>query len=334
MASLAARFPAFALVPGLACCIALALVATLLGHAFPIVGAPVFAILGGIALASIRRPAAVFSGGIAFCAKTVLQWSIVLLGFHLSVAEIGRGGLRSLPVMLGTLVVVLLVAYVAGRLLGIDRELRRLLAVGTAICGGSAIAALSSVIDVDRADIAYALGTIFAFNVAAVLTFPSLGHLMHLSANGFGLWAGTAINDTSSVVAAAFAYGPAAGNAAVVVKLTRTLLIVPLVGFYAWKRMRERGTEGIDWKRIAPWFILWFLFAAIVNSLGWIPVAWQSPLQALALFAIVVALAGVGLSSDLERIRVSGLRPLALGALLWIAIALTSLGIARIAGLS
>ena len=114
--------------------------------------------------------------------------------------------------MLGTLVIVLVVAFVVGRLLGIDRDLRRLLGIGTAICGGSAIAALSSVIEVDRSDVAYALGTIFAFNVVAVLTFPALGHALGLSQAAFGLWAGTAINDTSSVVAAAFAYGPAAGS--------------------------------------------------------------------------------------------------------------------------
>ncbi len=321
------------LLPGIALAVALALAASALGTMFPIVGAPVLAIIGGLIVATVRRPSTTFAPGVAFAAKQLLQWSIVLLGFNLSVHQIEQGGLRSLPVMLGTLTVVLVVAFVAGRLLGIDRELRRLLAVGTAICGGSAIAALSSVIEVDRSDVAYALGTIFAFNVASVLTFPALGHVMALSQSGFGLWAGTAINDTSSVVAAAFAYGHAAGAASVVVKLTRTLLIVPLVGFYAWKRVRERGAEGIDWKAIFPWFIVWFLAAAVVNSLGWIPPAWSGPLQHLALFAIVVALAGVGLSSDLARIRAAGLRPLTLGALLWASIALSSLAIARFAHL-
>jgi uncharacterized integral membrane protein (TIGR00698 family) len=290
----------------------------------------VFAILLGLAIASIRPLPGIFDAGVAFASKTLLQWSIVLLGAHLSLSQIARGGLASLPVMLGTLAIVLAVSYVVGRLLGIDRDLRRLLGIGTAICGGSAIAALSGVIEVDRSDVAYALGTIFAFNVVAVLTFPALGHMLGLSQSAFGLWAGTAINDTSSVVAAAFAYGSAAGSTAVVVKLTRTLLIVPIVGYYAWRRIASHEGSAVNWMAVFPWFILWFLIAAALDSLGWIPAAWQDPIQHLALFAIVVALAGVGLSSDLGRIKAAGLRPLTLGAILWVTIAVSSLAIARL----
>jgi uncharacterized integral membrane protein (TIGR00698 family) len=316
--------------------VALACVATVLGGWFPIVGGPVFAILIGVAIAAVRVPPPVFQPGIAFASKTVLQWSIVLLGAHLSLAQIARGGARSLPVMLGTLVLVLAVAYIAGRALGLDQNLRRLLGVGTAICGGSAIAALSGVIDVDRSDVAYALGAVFFFNVVAVLIFPPLGHLMMLSQGAFGLWAGTAINDTSSVVAAAFAYGHEAGTTAVVVKLTRTLLIVPIVGFYAWRRVREAktGAKPIDWRSTFPWFVVWFLIAAALDSAGLIPASWQPTLQAVALFAIVVALAGVGLSSDVARIRAAGFRPLFLGAILWATIALSSLALAHVPGVS
>jgi uncharacterized integral membrane protein (TIGR00698 family) len=313
----------------------LAVVATLLGARLPLVGAPVFAILMGVAIAAWRAPSPLFAPGVAFCSKALLQWSIVLLGAQLSLSEIARGGAASLPVMLGTFAIVLTLAYFAGRALGLDRDLRRLLAIGTAICGGSAIAALASVIDVDRSDVAYALGTVFLFNVVAVLTFPALGHAMALSQNAFGLWAGTAINDTSSVVAAAFAYGQSAGSAAVVVKLTRTLLIVPLVVFYAWKTIVSRGSEGrrVQWMAVLPWFILWFLVAAALNTTGVIPSAWHEPLQRVALFTIVVALAGVGLSSDVERVKSAGLRPLALGAILWMAIVLGSLAIAHFGGI-
>jgi uncharacterized integral membrane protein (TIGR00698 family) len=319
---------------GLAACVAIAAVAVLLGDRFPIVGAPVFSILMGVAIAAWRHPSPLFVPGVTFASKHLLQWSIVLLGAHLSLSQIARGGAASLPVMLSTFAIVLLVAYLAGRVLGIDRDLRRLLAIGTAICGGSAIAALSSVIDVDRSDVAYALGTVFLFNVVAVLTFPALGHALALSQSAFGLWAGTAINDTSSVVAAAFAYGAAAGNAAVVVKLTRTLLIVPVVGYYAWRRVKaSHGSERVDLRGIFPWFIVWFLIAASINSLGWIPLHWQDGIQRAALYAIVVALAGVGLSSDVERMKSAGMRPLALGAILWVTIAVTSLAIARAFGL-
>ncbi len=319
------------ILPGLILCVGIALVATLLGWWFPLIGGPVFGILIGVAITAVRAPAAPLVPGIAFSSKSLLQWSIVLLGAHLSLAQIERGGAASLPVMLGTLVVTLTLAYLVGRLLGLDRDLRRLLGVGTAICGGSAIAAMASVIEVEQSDVAYAMGTIFFFNVVAVLTFPALGHLMHLSQSAFGLWAGTAINDTSSVVAAAFSYGHAAGSASVIVKLTRTLLIVPIVAFYGWKRMTSarKGDTPIAWSAIFPWFVVWFIVAAALNSFGAIPAAFAQPIQQLALFTIVAALAGVGLLSDVQKMRAAGLRPLALGAILWVAIACSSLLIAH-----
>lgn len=323
-------------VPGLLACVALAFVAEVLGLRVPLVGAPVFAIVLGVAIAAVRPPSSLWTAGTAFAAKFVLQWSIVLLGAQLSLTEIALGGRSALPVMLGTFVLVLVLAYVAGRALSLDSDLRRLLAIGTAICGGSAIAALSSVIDVDRSDVAYALATIFFFNIVAVLIFPALGHALALSQGAFGLWAGTAINDTSSVVAAAFAYGHAAGNAAVVVKLTRTLLIVPVVLYYAWKRIaaHRAGDKPVPWRAVVPWFVLWFLVAAALDSAGAIPAGWHAAIQRVALFTIVVALAGVGLSSDLSRIRAAGFRPLALGAVLWIAIVLGSLAIAHYTNVS
>ncbi len=315
--------------------LAVAIVATLLGRVAPIVGAPVFAIVIGAIVATVRMPGPALRPGITFASKQLLQWSIVLLGTHLSLSEIAQGGTQSLPVMLGTLVIVLVLAYVVGRALGLDRDIRRLIGIGTAICGGSAIAAVASVIEAEQADIAYALGVVFLFNVVAVLIFPAFGHLMQLSQHAFGLWAGTAINDTSSVVAAAFAYGRDAGNDAVIVKLTRTTLIIPVVVYYGWRRIvQARGNPGaINWRAIIPWFILWFLVAAALNSFGLIPAVAQGPLQELALFSITVALAGVGLGTDIQRIRAAGIRPLVLGAILWAAIAVSSLAIGRLAHL-
>jgi len=321
---------------GLLLALGIAIVATLLGRIAPIVGAPVFAIVIGALVATVRPPSASLRPGIAFASKQLLQWSIVLLGAHLSLREIAQGGAQSLPVMLGTLAIVLVLAYFVGHALGLDRDIRRLVGIGTAICGGSAIAAVASVIEADQADIAYSLGVVFLFNVVAVVIFPALGHLMQLSQHAFGLWAGTAINDTSSVVAAAFAYGRDAGNDAVIVKLTRTTLIIPIVLFYGWRKLQAaRGkAQAIDWRAIIPWFILWFLVAAAINSLGLIPAVAQNPLQEVALFTIAVALAGVGLGTDIQRIRAAGVRPLLLGAILWVAIALSSLAIAKLAHLS
>lgn len=320
-------------IPGLALCLAIAVVAFALGRAMPIVGGPVFGIVIGMIVAMLVKPNAKFTPGIKFAGKQLLQLSIVLLGATLQLGEVVGSGLHSLPVMLGTLVITLAAAYAFGKLLGIDRDLRRLLGIGTAICGGSAIAALSSVIDVSEAEVAYAISTVFLFNIAAVLTFPWIGHLIGLSQQAFGLWAGTAINDTSSVVAAGFVYGHAAGNQAVIVKLTRTTLIIPIVVFYAGKRiwkMRADG-DGIDWGKIVPWFILWFVLAAVLNTAGAIPAAAHPAITELALFLIVVALTGVGLSANAQAIRAAGVRPLALGFLLWALIAVSSLAIAHFA---
>jgi uncharacterized integral membrane protein (TIGR00698 family) len=317
----------------LALCVAIAIAAFVFGRALPIVGGPVFGIVMGMLVAMLAKPGPRFLRGIKFAAKQLLQLSIVLLGATLQLGEVVGSGLHSLPVMLGTLVIVLTAAYVLGRVLHIDRDLRRLLGIGTAICGGSAIAALSSVIDVNEAEVAYAISAVFLFNVAAVLTFPWIGHLMQLTQHAFGLWAGTAINDTSSVVAAGYVYGHPAGNEAVIVKLTRTTLIIPIVMFYAGKRIwkvRKSGA-GVNWPKIIPWFILWFLIAAVLNTLGAIPTVAHPAITQAALFLIVVALTGVGLSANAQAIRAAGVRPLALGFLLWAAIAASSLAIAHYA---
>lgn len=324
------------MLPGVALCAAIAAVAVLLGRALPVVGGPVFGIVIGVVVASFWKPDSGFSAGIKYSAKQLLQLSIVLLGFNLQLGEVVGGGLRSLPVMLGTFAIVLTAAYFTGKALHLDRDLRRLLGVGTAICGGSAIAALSSVIDVSEAEVAYAISTVFLFNVAAVLTFPALGHLLGLSQHAFGLWAGTAINDTSSVVAAGFVYGHAAGTQAVIVKLTRTALIVPIVLFYAGKRLWHARAQGggVAWRDIVPWFIVWFLAAAVLNTVGAVPDALHAAFSDVALFLIVVALTGVGLSADAKAIRAAGVRPLALGFILWVLIAASSLAIARALHLS
>ena len=317
--------------PGFTFCLLIALMAYWLGRAFPIVGGPVFGILLGACIALSRKHVQTLRPGIKFASKQVLQLSIILLGFNLQLQDVIGGGLRSLPVMLGTLVIVLSAAYAFGKLLGLDRDLRRLLGVGTAICGGSAIAALSSVIEVSETDVAYAISTVFLFNVAAVLLFPPIGHLLALSQHAFGLWAGTAINDTSSVVAAGFVYGHDAGNQAVIVKLTRTTLIIPIVLFYAGKRLWQARSSGsaVNLTSIIPWFILWFVAAAVLNTLGAVPAAVHPALAQAALFLIIIALSGVGLSADAKAIRTAGMRPALLGLVLWVAIAISSLAIAH-----
>ena len=213
--------------------------------------------------------------------------------------------------------------------------MRTLIGVGTAICGASAIAAVSSVLEPDEAEIALAIATVFFYNVVAVLVFPPIGHALGLSQEAFGLWAGTAINDTSSVVAAGYIYGRDAGDHATIVKLTRASLILPIVAVVAIRRAREVRAAGthVPWRRIVPWFILWFLGAALVNSTGLVPAGWHDGIARTAILLISVALAGIGLQTQLPRILRAGPRPLALGFVLWVAVAVSSLAIQRATGL-
>jgi uncharacterized integral membrane protein (TIGR00698 family) len=232
-----------AFIPGVLLGSALAGMATLIGGRAPMLGAPVIAILCGSVVSLVRKPSTAFKPGIALTARKVLQGSVILLGSGLSLGQVLSTGGGSLPVLVGTLLAALGMAWLAGGLLGLRRDVTTLVGVGTAICGASAIAATNTVIDADEADVSYAIATIFTFNVVAVLLYPSLGHALGLSAHSFGLWAGTAVNDLSSVVAASTVYGHAAVSYGVVVKLTRTLAIVPIsLGLAAIRGRRVPGS--------------------------------------------------------------------------------------------
>lgn len=340
-----------AIAPGLAAALGITVVATLLGYLAPVIGAPVFAIVIGIVIALVRPPTARLAPGLRFTSKKVLQGSIIVLGLGLSFTQVLRTGAQSMPVLVGSLLGVLFLAWLVGRWLHIPRDTNLLIGVGTAICGASAIAATDAVIDADEVDVSYAVATIFLFNVIAVLLYPTLGHAMGLSQHSFGLWAGTAINDTSSVVAAATTYGQDALNFAVVVKLTRTLLIIPIcLGLAALVGRRERqlavqDTDGgpvddgppqprakVHALRLVPPFLVGFLVVAAVNSVGLIPAGAHSALSQVSVFLITVALSAIGLSTDLAGLRRTGPRPLVLGALLWLVVALSSLGLQLVTG--
>jgi uncharacterized integral membrane protein (TIGR00698 family) len=217
-----------AIAPGLALALGVAAVATVVGQYVPLVGSAVPGAVIGAVIALTLKPGARLAPGQRWASTFVLQCSVVLLGAQLSIGEAARVGVSSLPVMLGTLAVCLSAAWLYGRLLGVPGDLRTLIGVGTGICGGSAIAAVSPVIEAASTDVAYAISTIFLFNITAVLAFPLLGHALGMSQQSFGLFAGTAVNDTSSVVATATTYGAAATSHAVVVKLVRTLMIIPI----------------------------------------------------------------------------------------------------------
>jgi uncharacterized integral membrane protein (TIGR00698 family) len=318
----------FVLLAGILLSLIIAAVGYTLGQLVPVVGGAVFSILLGIIVASIWRRPAYFDTGIRFTSKYILQLAVILLGFEMSISSVLVVGKQSLWVILITLTTAFLTVYIAGRLLDINRTLRVLIGVGTAICGGSAIAAASSAIQADDQDISYSISTIFMFNVIAVFLFPFLGHVLGLSDTGFGMWAGTAINDTSSVVAASYAFSNAAGNFATVVKLTRSLMIVPitLVLAIAYARMNNHK-NAFSFVKVFPWFVIGFLLAAIVTSLGYIPAGVAHTLAFTGKFLIMTAMAAIGLNTNIQKFITAGPRALALGGVTWLAVMVSSLAI-------
>lgn len=317
--------------PGIGLALSIAIVATMIGKAIPVVGAPIICIVIGVVVAAIRRPSEKFRPGITTSSKLILQISVVVLGSQLSLREIVKVGFTSLPVMLGSLIVCLAGAYWIGRWLGIVGDLRTLIGVGTSICGASAIAAVTPIIGAASVDVAYAISTIFLFNMTAVLTFPLLGHLLGLSQHSFGLFAGTAINDMSSVVAASTTYGTVAANYAIVVKLTRTMLIIPIsLGLASIERRKHRAggaKANVHVARLIPWYLIGFLIVATANSIGIIPQGIHHALVKISIFLIAMALAAIGLSTDVAGFRRTGHRPLLLGGILWVLVSATSLSL-------
>ena len=328
--------------------IVIACVATVFGRFVPVLGGPVCGIVLGL-LAGVFVPwlrSSHLSAGYDFCAKQVLQASVVLLGTGLSLRQVAQVGASSLPVMLGSLAVALGGASLIGGRLGVGRDVRTLIGVGTGICGASAIAASTAVMRPRKADAAYALGTIFVFNVIGVLTLPAIGHLLGMTGESFGLWAGTAINDMSSVIAAAYGFGDGAGDQAIVVKLTRSLMIIPITMVLAYLTARRsaaaassagpvagsRSPVRIPLRQVVPWFLVGFVVAAAVNSGGLVPSSWHPALSSIATFGITLALSAIGLSMRPSELRRTGVRPLLLGAILSVLVASMSLGMQVLTG--
>jgi uncharacterized integral membrane protein (TIGR00698 family) len=300
--------------------------------ALPLLGGAVLAILLGVLVRAVWVPPPAYLPGLEFAGKYVLQASIILLGFGLDLGNVLRVGRASLTISVVTLSLAFIAAWLLGRVLKIPGKLALLVGAGTAICGASAIAAIAPILRPDEHDTAFALSTIFLFNLVAVLIFPPLGHLMGMDALQFGLWAGTAINDTSSVVAAGYAYSPAAGDYATIVKLARASMILPvcllLAGAMAWRARREATTAvRPPLHAVVPWFILWFVAAAALRSAGLVPAALQGGLHTAGNLAMVLALAAIGLSANLQQMRVTGPKPILLGLGVWATVALGSLAL-------
>lgn len=319
---------------GIFYCFVIAFPAWLFGLLFPTIGGPVFGILFGMLTALLKRPD-FFEIGIKYTSKKLLQYSIILLGFEMNLFQVIKIGTQSLFVMLFTLTTAFLVAFLVGKILKLNGNITTMIGVGTSICGGSAIAAVAPVIGAEDEEVAHCISTIFLFNVIAVFLFPVLGHLLGLGDNGFGMWAGTAINDTSSVVAAGASWSSIAGNDtalhfATIVKLTRTLMIVPItlvLAFYtATKKVKEKKDgEKFSFVKTFPWFVIYFLLAAVVHTFTGIPEGFSHNLAELGKFMIVMAMSAIGLNTNLKKLLTNGFRPIFMGLCCWFSVAAVSL---------
>ena len=314
--------------PGIIITIVVAIIAKLISDIIP-VGGGVFALLIGMAVNPLLKKFNFFQTGIKFVSKQVLRIAIILLGFSLSISQIFQVGKYSLIVMCFTLLAAFGGGYLLGKLLKMNWKLSGLISAGTGICGGSAIAAIAPVIEAEDKDVAYAISATFLFDVLMIILFPLAGKFLGMSDAGYGLWTGTAVNDTASVVAAGYAFSDAAGAFSVIVKLTRTLAIIPTVIAFSFVNQR---TNKINFRKIFPYFILFFLGAVLIKSTGVIPDNVSSIITQVSKFLMIMALGAIGLKTNFKEVALSGVKPMFHGFIISSLVVLVSLAVQLLFG--
>ncbi len=323
------------IIPGFLLALLIAVIASYFESILPIhlIGASVIALFIGILINTFfdTKP---FKVGLQFTSKRVLKVAIILLGASLSIDTILNVGQLSLMVMLFTLATCFGGGYFIGKALGLNWKLSNLISAGTGICGGSAIAAIAPVIDAKDTDIAYAMSATFLFDMIMILAFPIMGHYLGLSDMAYGLWTGTAVNDTSSVVAAGYAFSEAAGDFATMVKLTRTLSIIPVVIIFALVNIRiksknhsHKTSRKVNYFSLFPWFILGFIGLSIVNSAHLIPLELSLLLKDLSKFLMVAALAAIGLNTHFKDMQKAGPSPMIHGFIISALVVIVALAV-------
>ena len=337
---------AAALIPGIMLALGIALIARFLeslesSAGLHIIGASVIALFIGMIINAFWKPTKVTAPGIKFTSKKLLKVAIILLGASLNIRTVVTVGKFSLTVMVFTLATCFGLGALIGKALGLNWKTSSLINAGTGICGGSAIAAIAPVIEADDMDIAYGISATFLFDTIMIVVFPLLGHWMGLSDAAFGLWAGTAVNDTSSVVATGYAFSEAAGDFATMVKLTRTLSIIPAVLVFAAINLRIKKKENADAsgvkvsiRSIFPWFILAFLAMSALTSLGVLPGELVSVMKTISKFLMVAALAAIGLNTDFKSLCRSGAKPMLHGFIVSLLVVLVAIGVEYAIGIA
>lgn len=313
------------IIPGTVLSVIIAIIACFIESLLPIhiIGAAVIAMFIGMILNRFLKKASVITPGTKFTSKKLLKFAIILLGLSLNIKTVLNVGKMSLAVMIFTLLTCFGGGYFIGKALGLNWKLSNLISAGTGICGGSAIAAIAPTIDAEDNDIAYAMSATFLFDMAMIVLFPIMGRAIGMTDQAFGIWAGTAVNDTSSVVATAYAFSEAAGDFATMVKLTRTLAIIPTVVTFAIVQLRLKRKEALSTSantshlkanfkisKIFPWFILGFLAMAIVASIFTIPTQVVSFTKSTSKFLMVCALAAIGINTSFGSMKKAGPKPM------------------------
>ena len=327
---------------GVAICFAVAGLSVLLESRIPgdVLGASIIALFMGTIINSFFHPAWM-KPALKFTSKKVLKAAIILLGASLSAGTIMSVGKMTFFVMIFTFAMCFGGGYFVRKLFGLNWKLGNLISAGTGICGGSAVAAIAPVIDAEDKDIAFAMSSTFLFDMVMVALYPLMGKALGMSDIAYGIWAGTSVNDTASVVASGYAFSEAAGDFATMVKLTRTIAIIPTVLVFAWigTRIKQKEMKAanhgkkVDLVKIVPWFICGFLGLAILNSVGVIPAALSGVMKAASKFLMVTALAAIGLNTSLADFKKAGLAPMFYGVTIDTLVTLTALAVIWCMGL-
>ena len=319
---------------GVGICFAVAAVSVLLEELIPggLLGASIIALFMGTIINSFFHPAWL-KPALKFTSKRILKAAIVLLGASLSVSTIMSVGKMTFFVMIFTFAMCFGGGYFIRKLFGLNWKLSNLISAGTGICGGSAVAAIAPVIDADDKDIAFAMSSTFLFDMVMIALYPLMGKALGMSDIAYGIWAGTSVNDTASVVASGYAFSEAAGDFATMVKLTRTIAIIPTVLVFAYigTRMKQKELKAsgqgkkVNLMKIIPWFIGGFLLLAILNSVGCIPTAVSGLMKTASKFLMVTALAAIGLNTSIVDFKKAGLKPMFYGITIDTLVTLTAL---------
>ena len=333
-------------IPGVLMALGIAFIAKILENlenavGLHIIGASVIALFIGMLINVFIKPNKVTAPGIKLTSKKILKLAIILLGASLNIQTVLTVGKFSLVVMIFTLATCFGLGAIIGKALGLNWKTSSLINAGTGICGGSAIAAIAPVIEADDKDIAYGLSATFLFDTIMIVVFPLLGQWMGLSDAAFGLWAGTAVNDTSSVVATGYAFSETAGDFATMVKLTRTLSIIPAVLAFAAvnlhikrKQNVQEGTAKVSMKSIFPWFILGFLAMSGLTSIGLLPAEFVSAMKEISKFLMIAALAAIGLNTDFKSLCRSGAKPMLHGFIVSLLVVLVAIAVEYAIGIA